>query len=392
MCGIVGLTNLDNNVSEYIEIIKQMKKELNRGTLDEQDAFLKKDINLHHTKLAIISVNNDKQTMSIKFNNNIYTILYNGKLYNSDELKLELKENDFDFSTNSDTEILLKGFIHWGYKLVNHLNGVFGFAIWNEENEELYLARDHFGIKPLYYTEFNNTFIFSSEVKSIIKYPNFKTEINKFGISELLGLGPAHTSGTCIFNNIYELKPAHFGIYNKSGIHIERYWKLKSKPHEDNLENTCENVKYLIEDSIKRQLVSDGPICTMLSGGLDSSIITTYVANYMKQKDIGILNTFSVDYIDNDKNFIKTDFQPNSDKYYIDIMVNKLGTKHSTFYIDTPELANTLEDAMIARDFPGMADVDSSMLLFCKEISKYAKVAISGECADEIFRRLPLVF
>ena len=143
----------------------------------------------------------------------------------------------------------------------------------------------------------------------------------------------------------------------------------------------------MLEDSIHRQLVSDVPLCTFLSGGLDSSIIATYASYYNKD-----LNTFSVDYVDNDKNFVKSDFQPNSDKYYIDIMTNKLKTNHHTIYIDTPELADALEDAMIARDFPGMADVDSSMLLFCKNVKKQATVALSGECADEIFGGYPWFF
>ena len=139
-----------------------------------------------------------------------------------------------------------------------------------------------------------------------------------------LDFGPAHTSGNAIFRNIHELKPAHFGVYNKYGLKIKRYWKLESIPHTDSFEKTCNTVKYLLEDSIKRQLVSDVPLCTFLSGGLDSSIISLYASNYCKNNNLAPLKTFSVDYIDNDKNFQKTDFQPNSDKYYIDIIKNKL--------------------------------------------------------------------
>ena len=139
-----------------------------------------------------------------------------------------------------------------------------------------------------------------------------------------LVFGPCHTSGNGIFKNIFELKPAHFGIFNKNGINIKRYWKLESKPHTDSLGRTCEKVRFLLEDSIKRQLVSDVPLCTFLSGGLDSSIITLYASNYCKEHGLPPLNTFSVDYVDNDKNFQKTDFQPNSDNFYIDLMTRKL--------------------------------------------------------------------
>lgn len=207
-----------------------------------------------------------------------------------------------------------------------------------------------------------------------------------------LDFGPAHTPGIGIFKDIKELKPAHFLIFNNYGVHIKRYWKLESKEHRDSFGKTCETIRCLLEDSISKQLVSDVPICTMLSGGLDSSIITAYASNYYKSKGMDKLNTFSVDYVDNDKNFVKSDFQPNSDNYYIDIMRKKFDTEHHKIIIDTPELAETLEEAMIARDYPGMADVDSSLLLFCKNISKKAKVTVSGECTDEIFAGYPWFF
>ena len=144
-----------------------------------------------------------------------------------------------------------------------------------------------------------------------------------------MDFGAAHTPGITIFKNIYELKPAHFLVFNKSGIHINRYWKLESKEHKDNFKKTCHTIKDLLEDSISKQIVSDVPICTMLSGGLDSSIITAYVSNCYKSKGKK-LNTFSVDYVDNDKNFVKSDFQPNSDNYYIDIMKEKFRHKSSS--------------------------------------------------------------
>ncbi len=164
--------------------------------------------------------------------------------------------------------------------------------------------------------------------------------------------GPAHSPGMGVFKDIQELEPAHFLVFNKSGIHIERYWKLESKEHKDSFGKTCETIRELLEDSISKQLVSDVPICTMLSGGLDSSIITAYASNYYKSKSLGLLDTFSVDYVDNDKNFVKSDFQPNSDNHYIDVMQKKFNTNHHQIVIDTPELAEALEDAMIARDYP----------------------------------------
>ena len=167
---------------------------------------------------------------------------------------------------------------------------------------------------------------------------------------------------------------------------------MESKPHTDDFNKTCYKIKHLLNDAISRQLVSDVPLCAMLSGGLDSSIITAFASNYYKRNNLPTLDTYSIDYIDNDKNFVKSDFQPNSDNYYINIMKNSFNTNHHEIVIDTPELANALEDAMIARDFPGMADVDSSFLLFCKHIKAGATVALSGECSDEIFGGYPWFF
>ena len=321
-----------------------------------------------------------------------YVIVYNGQIYNTKELKETLLDNGFSFEGHCDTEILLKSYIHYGNDVVNHLNGIFAFAIWNSKKEELFIARDHFGVKPFFYTILNNTFIFASEIKAIFEYPGIEKILDQQGLSELFGIGPAHTAGTTIFKNINELKPAHFGIYNNSGLHIERYWKLISKPHTDNLETTCKKVKFLLNDAITRQLVSDVPLCTFLSGGLDSSIITKFAADYCEKEKLPPLDTYSIDYVDNDKNFVKSDFQPNSDNYYINLMNQNLHTNHHSIIIDTPELANALENAMIARDMPGMADIDSSLLLFCKNVKKEMTVSLTGECADEIFGGYPWFF
>ena len=224
------------------------------------------------------------------------------------------------------------------------------------------------------------------------EFQNYFPKIDGQGISELFGIGPAHTPGVGVFKGIEELKPANYLVFNRSGMRIKEYWKLKSRMHTDDFATTCSTVKELLTDAIERQLVSDVPLCTFLSGGLDSSIITLYSANYCRKHDLPMINTYSVDYVDNDKNFQKTDFQPNSDSDYINLITNKLGTKHHTIYLDTPELADSLKEAMIARDLPGMADVDSSLLLFCKAVKKEATVSIMGECADEIFGGYPWFF
>ncbi|HJJ11061.1 MAG TPA: asparagine synthase (glutamine-hydrolyzing) [Clostridiaceae bacterium] len=391
MCGFVGFANLKENISSKTNIYNMNESISKRGP-DEDGYYYEEHICLGHKRLIVVDPDGGKQPMSAMKDGNLYTIVYNGQLYNTKDLRSELEENGFTFDSYSDTEVLLKSFIFWKYDVVKKLNGIFSFAIWNSKKNELFLARDHFGVKPLFYTIYNNTLVFASEIKALFKYPGIEAKLDEQSIAELFGIGPARTAGLGIFKNIYEIKPAHFGIFNESGLHIERYWKLESKVHTDSLGKTCDNVRFLLEDSISRQLVSDVPLCTFLSGGLDSSIITLYASKYCKKHNLPPLNTYSVDYVDNDKNFVKTDFQPNSDNYYINLMTERLNTNHHTVVLDTPELASALEDAMIARDFPGMADVDSSLLLFCKNVKQEATVSLTGECADEIFGGYPWFF
>lgn len=392
MCGIVGFVNYKKDISSYRNVIVNMNEMLSKRGPDEEGYYISQNVALGHKRLIVIDPEGGKQPMIARYEYGDYVIVYNGQIYNTKELRKTLKDNGFEFDGHSDTEVLLKSYIHYGNDVVHHLNGIFAFAIWNSKNNELFLARDHFGVKPLFYTIVDNTFIFASELKAIFAYPNVEKILDDQGISELFGIGPAHTPGTTIFKNIFEIKPAHYAIYNQSGLHIERYWKLETKPHTDDFNTTCDTVKFLLEDSITRQLVSDVPLCVFLSGGLDSSIIAQFASNYCKEQKLPPLNTFSIDYVDNDKNFVKSDFQPNSDNYYIKLMTDNLYCKHHQIVIDTPELSEYLEDAMVARDMPGMADIDSSLLLFCKNVKKEATVSLSGECSDEIFGGYPWFF
>ena len=392
MCGFVGFANFKNDISSMKNILLNMNSTLSKRGPDEDGYYINKNVALGHKRLIVIDPVGGKQPMIEKFSYGEYVIVYNGQIYNTKELKDILVENGFSFNGHCDTEVLLKSYIHYGHNVVNHLNGIFAFAIWDSRKKELFLARDHFGVKPLFYTLKDGSLIFGSEIKALFEYPGIEKILDNQGISELFGIGPAHTPGTTIFKNIYELKPAHYAIFNEYGFKTKRYWKLISKPHTDSFGTTCDKVKFLLNDAITRQLVSDVPLCTFLSGGLDSSIITKFAADYCQNNGLPPLDTYSIDYVDNDKNFVKSDFQPNSDNYYISLMNRNLHTKHHSIVIDTPELAKYLEDAMIARDMPGMADIDSSLLLFCKNVKKEMTVALTGECSDEIFGGYPWFF
>jgi len=391
MCGFCGIVNYSKNISNDYHIIRNMARTLSSRGPDEDGLFFENNVNLGHKRLIVIDPKNGKQPMSYGFQGNLYTIVYNGQIYNVPEIKKVLLENGFSFKGHCDTEVLLKAYIHFGYDVVKYLNGIFSFAVWDSGKKELYIARDHFGIKPFFYTFKNNNFVFGSEIKSLLEHPDVSACINEYGLCELFGIGPSHTPGLTPFKDIYELKPGYFGVFDNNGLKLEQYFKLETRPHTDNFEDTCKKINFYLDDSINRQLVSDVPLGMMLSGGLDSSIITAYASKRFSNCPEKF-KTFSVDYLDNDINFKKNDFQPNSDKEFIEIMLKKFGCNHSSIVLDTPELASALEAAMIARDMPGMADVDSSFYLFCKEIKKDVSVVLSGECSDEIFAGYPWFF
>lgn len=391
MCGFCGIVNFDKDISQDRHVIKEMFDTLSLRGPDEDGLFLDRHVNFGHKRLIVIDPENGSQPMSFSYQGNKYTIVYNGQIYNTKELKKILIDNGFDFEGHSDTEVLLKSYVHFGYELPKFLNGIFSFAIWDYKRKELFMCRDHFGIKPFFYTFTNNNFIFASEIKAILKHPDASSAVDDLGICELFGIGPSHTPGLTPFKEIFELKPGYFAVFDENGLKMEQYFSLETKPHEDSFDETCEKIKFYLEDSITRQLVSDVPLGMMLSGGLDSSIITAYASKHFENcKDM--FKTFSVDYVDNDINFKKSDFQPNSDKEFIDLMIDRFGCNHTNIVLDTPELANALKQAMIARDMPGMADVDSSLYLFCREIKKDVSVVLSGECSDEIFAGYPWFF
>ena len=326
--------------------------------------------------------------MHLSWQRETYTIVYNGELYNSEEIKKLLQKLGHEFLGHSDTEIVLHAYAQWSEECVDRLNGIFAFAVWEHKRKKLFLARDRIGVKPLFYTLHQNGFLFASEIKSILTYPSVKAQLDENGIGEVLLLGPGRTPGSGVFHGIYELEPGCYGYYCGGKWNWKRYWKLLDHPHRENFEETAERVRYLVTDSIRRQMVSDVAIGTFLSGGLDSSLISAVCAEEMSKRGES-LHTFSVDYDKNEQFFVPGKFQPTSDGDYIRIMSDRLESNQHWTVLDSEQLNNALEAATIARDLPGMADVDASLLLFCNEIRKNVKVALSGECADEIFGGYP---
>lgn len=392
MCGIAGFFNVHQNYKKvplkWENILSNMRESLDRRGPDDHGEFLSKTAALAHARLSIIDLTTGRQPIVKTIDGNTYAIVYNGELYNTEEIKNDLTLRGWEFETKTDTEAILCGFIEYGPDFVEKLNGIFAFAIWSEKDNKLYLYRDRFGIKPLFYTIFGETVIFGSEIKALFRYPGVKAQLDKTGLNEIFAMGPAKTPGLGVFKNIYEVLPANYIIFSNEAPKEIQYWVLESKPHTDSYEETVEKTSFLVTDSIKRQMVSDIPICTFLSGGIDSSIVSSVCASELRKKGIQ-LNTFSFDFVDNNKYFKSNAFQPEMDRPWVDKMVSYLKTNHIYLECDNIELADYLYKAVDAKDLPGMADVDSSLLYFCSKVKEYNTVTLTGECADEIFGGYP---
>lgn len=389
MCGITGWIDWEQNLENQGPTLTAMVKTLTNRGPDAEGIWLSPRAGLAHRRLIVVDPAGGAQPMVRKKGDHTLVLTYNGELYNTEEIRRALVSRGYRFQGHSDTEVLLCSYMAWGESCVEKLNGIYAFAVWDAAAERLFMARDRMGVKPLFYTQVGSTFLYASELKALLTHPAVQPEIDREGLAEIFALGPSRTQGHGVFRNVQELRPGHYLTLDRKGLRITRYWALESMPHQDDLITTKAKVKELVADTIKRQLVSDVPICTFLSGGLDSSIITAYAAKHCVENGLGQLHTFSIDYVDNDRYFRASRFQPNSDSQWVGKASEALQTIHHPIIIDTPQLVEALTTATIARDLPGMADVDSSLYLFCREVKKQATVALSGECADEVFGGYP---
>ncbi|MCQ6280997.1 asparagine synthase (glutamine-hydrolyzing) [Bacillus sp. EB600] len=390
MCGISGWVDFKRDMRKETNAIEKMAHTLSKRGPDETNIWNDIHVGFGHKRLIVVDPEGGRQPMSKSSNHGShYTICYNGELYNTEDLRKVLHTKGYSFKGHSDTEVLLTAYIEWAEDCVHYLNGIYAFAVWDSEQEKLFIARDRLGVKPLFFSEQGNGIIFGSEIKAILANPEIKTVLDHSGLAEVFGLGPSKTPGTGIFKGINELRPAHALTFSKNGLKIWRYWNVKSSEHTENALETAEHIRYLVTDAVTRQLVSDVPLCTFLSGGLDSSIITAIAAAGFTDQGKGPLHTYSIDYEGNDVHFKANEFQPNADGVYIQKVSDAYNTIHHKKIISQDQLAYDLIEAVYVRDCPGMADVDSSLLWFCKEIKKDFTVSLSGECADEIFGGYP---
>ena len=387
MCGIGGFVDYERDARRGGPILHGMKRTLTPRGPDAEGTYFDEDAALVHRRLIVIDPEGGKQPMHSPDGNTI--IIYNGELYNTPELRTELMSRGHEFVGHSDTEVLLHAYLEWKTDAFARLNGIFAFAIWEKRERRLTLCRDRLGVKPLFFAPIRNGLTFGSTIDTVLCHPEIEPVIDEDGLRTLLLLGPARPPESGVFRQIKSLLPGHFAVLTPENFTDHVYWQLEAHEHEDDLQTTIERTHELICDAAQRQLVSDVPLACFLSGGLDSSILSMLAAkDYAARGET--LHTWSVDYRDNDKYFTKSIFQPNSDDSYIDQMVDFLGTHHHRVVLEPEALCAALLPATDARALPGMADVDSSLLLFCAAVKRGGTtVCLSGECADELFGGYP---
>lgn len=384
MCGINGFINFQYTKQQARQILSRMNQTLaNRGA-DDSGTFVHRKTYLGQQRLSIIDLKNGHQPMSYTYHGRTYTIVYNGELYNTKTLRTKLKQHKIRLKTTCDTEIVLKMFALFGAAALNELNGIFAFIVYEKTSQRLFLARDPLGVKPLFYSQQNGALAFASEIKALFQHPTITPRVNLDGLRELFGIVPARTPGKTVYTAIREIKPGEYAWWQDGQLTTQTYFHLKSQPHQHDTQTTIKTIQTMLHDIVQRQLVSDVQIGLMLSGGLDSSAVTALAARSGQS-----YKTFSVDYVGNADNFQPTDFSPSRDNYYIDLVAKQYHARHSYKVLNSADLCTALHEALIARDYPAMADIDSSLLLFCRAIKDDVTVCLSGEFADEIFCGYP---
>ena len=388
MCSINGCIDFEDPRSAQRAAVAVAGKSLAHRGPDACGMHSFGGVCFYHNRLAVMDPAGGKQPMSATFRRKRYTIVYNGEIYNSAELRRELKAQGAVFFTECDTETVLWAYIVWGDAAPVHLNGIFAFAVHNETDGTVFFARDRFGVKPLFYARVGSKFYFASEIKALLAHEEIPPEVDSTGLWQLLYLAPVTLRGQSVFRHIKSILPAHCATLSREGFTQRPYWELQAAPCRDDAATAAAHVRELFTDAVERQLSSDVPLAVLLSGGLDSSAITAVAARALGARG-KTLDTYSFEYEGNRESFTPTLFQPAGDDAFATALAADLGTAHTVLTAPTAAVATNLYTAVAARDLPGQADIDSSLCYYCGEIKKRHTVVLSGECSDEIFGGYP---
>lgn len=388
MSGIAGWIDWERDLSGEQNVLSKMTNAIQHRGPDDEGYWFSERAAIGHRRLFVIDPAGGKQPMVYRSGDHSIVLSYDGFIYNFKDLKAELENLGHRFGTESDAEVLLHSYLEWGEDFIQRINGVFAFAIWDERRQALILARDRIGVKPLFYKVHNSGVLFGSELKAILAHPEVKPEVDVEGFSELFGMGPIRTPGFGVFRGIHEVKQGHYIVFTKEKADHHQYWKLESTPHEDDVDTTVEKIREILKDTVKRQLIADAPVVSMLSGGLDSSGLTSMAARYMAEEGKQ-LGTYSLDFAGSDKHFKADLLHVSRDEPYVKIVAEYANTDHHTVIINHDQLTEHVFLPVEAHDLPALGEMEASLHLLFSEMKKNAAATLSGESADEVFSGYP---
>jgi asparagine synthase (glutamine-hydrolysing) len=377
MCGIAGWVEFDRDLTKQRATIDAMAETMSCRGPDDGQLWLARHVALGHRRLAVIDVEGGRQPMAV---DGLAVVSYSGEIYNFRELRAELGAKGHSFRTRSDTEVLLRAYLEWGEDFVDRLNGMYAFALWDVRREELLLVRDRTGIKPLYYYPLPTGVLFGSEPKAILANPLAECAVDADGLRELLAM--VKTPEQAVFKGMYELRPGHLLRLRREGLTKRRYWALEAREHTDDVDTTVGTIRELLDDIVDRQLISDVPLCSLLSGGLDSSTITAAASKR------GPIRSFAVDFAGYAEQFQPDEMRVEADAPYVRELVRHVRPNHTDILLDTTELTNPQLRATAVRawDLPQfIGDMNTSLYMLFRAIREHSTVALSGEAADEVF-------
>ncbi|MGW6354488.1 asparagine synthase (glutamine-hydrolyzing) [Streptomyces sp. NPDC055092] len=385
MCGITGWVSFDRDLSASADTLDAMTQTMECRGPDDRGTWVEGPAALGHRRLAIIDLPGGRQPMTAETPSGTVVLVYSGETYNYTELRRELTGHGHRFTTDSDTEVVLRGYLEWGEALAERLNGMYAFAVWDGREDKLVMIRDRMGIKPFYFYETPDGVLFGSEPKAILANPLAKSRVTLDGLRELFTI--VKTPGHAVWDGMREVEPGTVVTVDRSRLRQRAYWTLETRPHTDDRETSIATVRSLLDDIVRRQLVSDVPRCTLLSGGLDSSAMTAIAARQLGEQGETV-RSFAVDFVGQTENFVADEMRGTPDTPYVHDVAKASGTDHRDIVLDSNELADPEVRARVirARDIPaGFGDMDASLYLLFRAIRKHSTVALSGESADEVF-------
>ncbi|WP_043678962.1 asparagine synthase (glutamine-hydrolyzing) [Streptomyces xylophagus] len=389
MCGITGWVSFHHDARTRAPVIEAMTATLTPRGPDAGGVWLGERAAIGHRRLSVIDLVGGVQPMT---DGSDVVLSYSGEVYNHHQLRSELRGLGHEFRTRSDTEVVLRAYAEWGEAMAEHLDGMFAFAVWDEREQRLLLVRDRLGVKPLYWAAVDGGLAFASEPKALFAHPEIRPRVDADGLREAYSL--VFTTGPTVWSGVREVEPGGLLVLDRDGIRERRYWQLEAGAHGDDQDTTVERIRELVGTAARSQLEADVPLCSLLSGGLDSTVLTALLADELRLREgpDARIRSYAVDYSDQAARFTGDVLRTGHDTPYATEAGAFIGTDHSTVVLDPLTLLDPehRKAVVVARDSPiGVGDMDTSLYLLFGEIRRHSTVALSGEAADEVFGGYP---